>query len=60
MRTWIPYWMGKSARADRDRGDGICMGTMCASYAIFSATSDSILGGSDSELWSHIATGMGI
>lgn len=35
MRTWIPYWMGKSARADGDRGDGVRMGTMCACYAIF-------------------------
>lgn len=60
MRTWIPYWMGKSARVDGDKGDGVRMGTMCTCYAIFLATSDSILGGADIELWGHTVTGMGI
>ena len=60
MRTWIPYWMGKSARADGDRGDGLCMGTMCAGYAIFSVASDSISGSADIELWGHTFIGMGI
>lgn len=60
MRTWIPYWMGKSAREDGDRGDSVCVGTMCACYAIFSAASDSVSGSADFELWSHIASGMGI
>lgn len=36
------------------------MGTMCTSYAIFLAASDSIPGSVDFELWSHIASGMGI
>lgn len=59
-RTWIPYWMGKSARVDGNRGDGVPMGTMCACYAIFSVALDSILGGADFELWSHAVIGMGI
>lgn len=52
--------MGKSARVDGDRGDCICMGTMCACYVIFPAALDSILGGIDFELWGHTVTGMGI